>query len=77
MGALFLHEGAVKNFFYQCNLETFLGNKIDVIDMTFVCIHDLQELCLECDRVVLFVYDIFISGSKSQVYGMLHRVFLN
>ena len=25
--------------------------------------------------MVLFVYDFFISGSKSQVYGMLHRVF--
>ena len=23
------------------NLERFLGNKIDVIDMTFVCTHDL------------------------------------
>ena len=25
--------------------------------------------------MVLFVYDFFISESKSQVYGMLHRVF--
>ena len=25
--------------------------------------------------MVLFVYDFFVSGSKSQVYGMLHRVF--
>ena len=43
----------------QCNLETFLGNKIDIIDMTFVCIHDLKEFCLKCDRMVLFVYDVF------------------
>ena len=64
----------MKNFRCQCNLEMFLGNEIDIIDMTFVCIHHLYELCLECDRVVLFVYDFLISGSKSQVYGMLHRV---
>ena len=25
--------------------------------------------------MVLFFYDFFISESKSQVYGMLHRVF--
>ena len=40
-GAMLLHEGTEKNFLCQCNLETFLGNKIDIIDMTFVCIHDL------------------------------------
>ena len=74
---MLLHEGTEKSFLCQCNLERFLGNLIDVIDMTFVCIHDLLELCLECDRVVLFVYDFFISESKSQVYGMLRRVLLN
>ena len=46
--------------------------------MTFVCIQIVlqwKELCLECDRVILFVYDFFISESKSQVYGTLHRIF--
>ena len=60
-GALLLHEGTEKNFLCQYNLETFLGNKIDIIDMTFVCIHNLKEFCLKCDRMVIFVYDFFIS----------------
>ena len=33
------------------------------------------ELSLECDRVVLFVYELFISKSKFPVYGILHDAF--
>ena len=68
-----LHEGTEKNLLCWCDLATFLGNKIVIIDM-YICIHDLLELSLECNCVVLVVYELFISAPKSQVYGILHDV---
>ena len=64
-----IHDDVEKNFLCQCNLETFVGNNIVIIDMFVYVLYILFY------SLGLFVSASFISESKFQVYGIFHDVF--